>query len=112
MTSEQRSEFERRIVQRAFDAGVCGCLADPVLCEVAADMGVDAEFSYSEWLAMFGSLVERGILRAEGVIPSDHLALSFEEWGKRIANSADAPFAPGMRDGYATWIATVLRGAT
>ena len=106
MTPDQRAEFERRIIQRAFEAGVCGCDADPVLCAIDEEMGLGESVEYEEWVDIFRSLVARGILREEGAIPADFLALTYEEWGTRIASSIGFP-------GYvniAEMIAKMLRG--
>lgn len=108
MTPTQRAELERRIIQRAFEAGVCGCDADPVVCDVADAVGLGESVEYDEWVDIFRSLVARGILREEGVIPADFLALSYEEWGRRLATE------PGIRDCGSSIqgavFATMLRG--
>lgn len=110
MTPEQRSDFEHRIIRRAFEAGVCGCAADPVVCAVADEIGLGESLEYEEWQALFKSLVERGILRKEGAIPADYLALSYEEWGRRIALLSTRPYTTHERTLFAKKIAKALRG--
>lgn len=113
MNHEQRAEFERRIIQRAFDASVVGCDVDAVLCAIGDEMDIAIESS--EWETMFWSLVERGILREVGVIPADFLALSYEEWGVRLQARAIELINKALQHGsedlpLASEFASMLRG--
>lgn len=115
MTPKQRAEFERRIIQRAFEAGVVGCDVDAVLCNIAEEMKLGDALDYSAWEPVFWSLVERRILREEGVIPADFLALSYEEWGVRLQARAIELLRIALSGGtedlpLAAEFATMLRG--
>ena len=85
MNLEQRAEFERRIIQRAFEAGIEGCDLDTALYDIVAGMRLDDSY---EWhLANIEPiLAERG--KPGGPLRSmkdaDWLALSAEEWGVRL----------------------------
>ena len=107
MNSDQRAEFERRIIQRAFEAGIEGCGLDAALCDILEAMGLDSDPRYLS--ANIDPVCDElskpgGPLRS--MKDADWLALSAEEWGRRIV--LDLYGAPSQPNELR--IAAMLRG--
>lgn len=107
MTPDQLADFERRLIRKAFEAGILGCDLDHALNDIGDAMGHDV--SYSEYESDLAPLLARlsapdGPLRS--MDENDWLALSIEEWGKRIALAILGDVAPTQERA----IADLLRG--
>lgn len=111
MTPDQRAEFERRIIQRAFEAGIQGCDLDTALGDIVYAMGLDVSDDANARAvsaALDTMSKPGGPLRSMN--DADWLALSCEEWGRRIALLSTRPHTPHKRAKSADKIAKTLRG--
>lgn len=106
MTPDQRVEFERRLIEKAFEAGIMGM--DGLTIEPLSVGAPGEEPSYEDFESARDSLIDRGIFRTESTMPGDWIALSFDEWGRRIA----AKIGPSNveRSWASSDIASMLRG--
>jgi len=111
MTPNQRAEFERRIIRHAFEAGIEGCGLDAALCDIVDSMKLD---NSHEWYLANVEPILSELSKPGGPLRSmkdaDWLALSAEEWARRIALLSTRPHTPHERAKFADKIAKMLRG--